>query len=55
MRKNWQEAPGELPRLDIEGLLSRETIEQRMPSPEDVVTSTTAPLDDVRKCPSWWL
>lgn len=47
MKSEWQKAPdGELPSLDIRWLL-QEIDEERIPTPDDVVTSTTVLLDEV--------
>ncbi|XP_057375414.1 uncharacterized protein LOC130696351 isoform X2 [Daphnia carinata] len=48
MKSEWQQAPGSelpLPRLDIRWLL-QEIDEERIPTPDDVVTSTTVPVDE---------
>jgi hypothetical protein len=47
MKSEWQEAPIEdLPRLDIRWLLQG-VVEERIPTPDDVVTSTTVLIDEV--------
>ena len=45
MKSGWQNAPDDLPRLDIRWLLQG-TVETRIPTPDDVVTSTTSVLLD---------
>ena len=45
MKSGWQKAPEELLRLDIRWLL-QEKVDDRIPTPDDVVTSTTALLDE---------
>lgn len=52
MRKEWQQAPASIPRLDIRWLLKESVVERNM-TPDDVVTSTTALLDEVLKFPSF--
>lgn len=47
MKSEWQQAPdSELPRLDIRWLL-QEIDEERIPTQDDVDTSTTVPVDEV--------
>ena len=47
MKSEWEEAPNaDLPRLDIRWLL-QEVVEERISTPDDVVTSTTVLIDDV--------
>ena len=47
MKSEWEEAPNaDLPRLDIRWLL-QEVVEERISTPDDVVTSTTVLMDDV--------
>ena len=47
MKIEWEEAPNaDLPRLDIRWLL-QEVVEERISTPDDVVTSTTVLIDDV--------
>jgi hypothetical protein len=45
MKSEWENAPKELPSLDIKWL--QETVDKDDPAPEDVVTSTTALFDEV--------
>lgn len=46
MKSEWQQAPDDLPRLDIRWL-TQGAVEERIPTPDDVVTSTTVLLDEV--------
>ena len=51
MKDQWDTAPASVPQLDIEWLLNPQKDEAKgldeVPTPENVVTSTTAPIDDV--------
>ena len=48
MKKNWEEAPKEIPRLDVSWFF-KEKVTERTPSPDDKVTSTTSNFDEVKK------
>lgn len=53
MKTSWQEAPADITRLSIRWLFHETVADPGKSTPEDVVTSTTAPLDDVSNEGFW--
>lgn len=47
MKKSWEEAPKEIPCLDVSWFF-KEKVTERTPSPDDKVTSTTSNYDEVK-------